>query len=333
MSRFSMFKAPFNLGHWDLQNKWVLVRIDGNVPIKNNEIVDDSRLRCMRQTLIYIKERGGKCIILTHRGRPQQFEASLSTQILTQWFEQNGFTTRFAREVSQISSLKQLSPDCIIVENIRFFELLDRTEQNDFYEELAQNAHYYVFDGWGVAHRADTSLTVLPRLFLPEKRSIGFCVLNELEQLQSFKTSDRCMMILGGGKGEEKLQVVTKISNLKKLIVLPAVSKIPLNDGEYVFSIKRFGTLKDSLSELNAMLEPAMPLLVNGLTPYDDQLGFDTLVENLQMRTGKTLVSGGDTVAALRSKLHNATFSTGGGSTLSYLADMCLPAVDALSHD
>ncbi len=328
-----MIYHSFNLGHWDLHNKWILLRIDGNIPVKNNQIIDDSRLECILQTLNFIHERGGKCIIVTHRGRPNQFDAALSTEILVQWFVEEGFIARFARDVSQLQLLQSTDATCIVLENIRFFELLDADEQQDLFKELSQCAHYYVFDAWGVAHRNDPSLIELPLLFLPHNRSIGLCVQHEMQQLAYFKACENIMLLVGGGKGDEKMRIIKHNKKIQTLITLPTVSNSFLKTNSTMHDAYHCKSMKDSLRQSVTLLDPSLPLVINGVTPYEDQMSFDALIEILQARSGRMLVCGGDTVAALRNKLHNATFSTGGGSTLSYLADIRLPALATVIRD
>ncbi len=318
------------MGHWNFSDTWALVRIDGNVPIQDDTIIDDFRLVSVLETLTYIIERGGKCIIVTHRGRPKKFDESLSTEVLVSWFMRKGFKTAFADSVEKIQELQKLDTDCIVFENIRFFETQSTPEK--LFETLAECAQYYVFDGWGVAHRNDQSLHILPSFFPPQRMSIGFCVERELRQLQPFKESAQCMMVLGGGKGEEKLQIISRILNLTRLFVLPAVSNLPVVM-ENKSRVTNCNNLQELLAQSYELLEPTVPLIINGVTAYGDTLNFDTLIKLLQKRTGKTLICGGDTVAALRTTLHNATFSTGGGSTLSYLANNVLPALEAINRD
>lgn len=318
------------MAHWNFSNTWSLIRIDGNVPILDNAIADDFRLISILETLTYIIERGGKCIILTHLGRPQGYDESLSTASLVSWFKKQGFKTAFADTVERIQALRKSEYNCIVFENIRFFETQSTAKK--LFESLSLCASYYVFDGWGVAHRNDLSINVLPSYFPQEKKSIGFCVERELKQLQPFKESSQYMMILGGGKGEEKLRLVSRVPNLKRLFLLPAVSTLPvIMENNCV--IMKCKNLEELLAQSFELLEPALPLIINGVTAYGDTLNFDTLIKLLQKRTGKTLICGGDTVAALRISLHNATFSTGGGSTLSFLAGDSLPALEAISHD
>jgi len=55
----------------ELSKKRVLVRVDFNSPIdKDGKIMDDSRIRAHRQTLLTLLNRGASVVVITHQGRP-----------------------------------------------------------------------------------------------------------------------------------------------------------------------------------------------------------------------------------------------------------------------
>ena len=62
------------LNDFDLFGKRVLIREDLNVPIKNNLVTSDARIRAALPTINYALERGAKVIIMSHLGRPTERE-------------------------------------------------------------------------------------------------------------------------------------------------------------------------------------------------------------------------------------------------------------------
>ena len=53
-----------------VSGKRVLVRVDLNVPMKNGQVTDATRIERAAPTLKELAEKGAKVIVLSHFGRP-----------------------------------------------------------------------------------------------------------------------------------------------------------------------------------------------------------------------------------------------------------------------
>ena len=167
-----------------LQDKTIFLRADLNVPMSNGLILNDHRLRAIHPTLSYLISQNTTIILATHIGRPNNHDPALSTHHLLPWFKQHGYQVIFAPVLEQLPHLMQKNRGKILLlENLRFYPG-ERNHDPQFAQLLAHNIDFYVNDAFALLHRADTSITLLPHLFPPERRTIGFLIEAEIAHLE-----------------------------------------------------------------------------------------------------------------------------------------------------
>jgi len=210
----------------NLRDKRVFLRADLNVPFKNGLLLDDHRLEALLPTIDLIQQKGGKIILVTHRGRPKKREANLSTQLLVPWFEKRGYSVDFEPHLdSAYKKSFQHTDRILLLDNIRFF-LEEKTNSTTFAQTLARLGDYYVNDAFGLLHRTDNSITYVPKLFSRLNRTIGLLVEQELNMLNKLleKTQHPFVLIVGGGKIGDKLPMLENfVQKADTILLCPAI--------------------------------------------------------------------------------------------------------------
>ena len=220
-------KLTSALPSWNCNNQPVFLRADLNVPLKDGTIINDRRLRAAQPTLDYLIKQNATVILATHLGRPKEKEETLSTKHLLPWFEKQGYQIRFCATLDDANTARQTAApgSILLLENLRFFNE-ERKASLPFARRLARLADWYVDDAFGALHRHDTSITLLPEQFAPNKRTIGFLVKKELDILDTFLQNPQhpVCIILGGNKIATKLPLIKNLLTIADHIILcPAI--------------------------------------------------------------------------------------------------------------
>ncbi len=200
---------------------------DLNAPIKDGKILQDFKLQKILPTIKYIQNRGGKVILATHLGRPEAksqtnfYDENLSTKILMPWFEEREYQIKLERdlETADIWSREDFS-EILLLENLRFFngEQGTKDEQERFAQILSNLADVYVNDAFGLIHRNDCSVTMLPKKFSASKRCFGMLIEKEIKNLDKLKKdiNQPFTIVLGGNKIKDKIELLNNFLEIKE---------------------------------------------------------------------------------------------------------------------
>jgi phosphoglycerate kinase len=209
----------------------VLVRSDLNVPIKDETIGDDGRIRASLPTLVKLAKAGAKVIVTAHLGRPKgtpnpEFTLAPVAKRLGELLQPEGITVHFAGDVtgdSAQSAVQELDEgEVLLLENVRYDareESKDEAERGSLADELAALADVFVSDGFGVVHRKQASVYDVARK-LPH--AAGGLVLAEVDVLKKLTESPErpYVVVLGGAKVSDKLAVIDNlIAKADKLLI------------------------------------------------------------------------------------------------------------------
>ena len=214
---------------FDLDNKKVIIRVDFNVPIKDNEILDDNRIKESLKTINYAIDNKAKVILLSHLGRIKEesdkIKNSLSI-VADRLSDLLGKKVIFSSETrgkkleDMVASLK--SGDVLLIENTRFEDLNGKLESSNditLAKYWASLGDIFINDAFGTAHRSHAS-NVGIATYLPS--GLGFLVQNELEKLSLALNSPSrpYTVILGGSKVSDKIGVIKNLVNMADYILI-----------------------------------------------------------------------------------------------------------------
>lgn len=200
-----------------INNKRVLVRVDFNVPQdENGNITDDKRIAESLPTIKAIIDNGGKCILMSHLGRPKgeknaKYSLKVAALRLSDLLDKEVLFTDDCIGDGNELIIEGMEPGSVLLlENLRFYK---EEEKNDakFAEKLASYGDIYVNDAFGTAHRAHSSTEGVTHFI--DKCAAGYLIEKEIKYLSSAVENPKRPLcaILGGSKISGKIDVIQNL--------------------------------------------------------------------------------------------------------------------------
>src|SRR5579863_1912293 len=208
-----------------LGDKWVLVRVDFNVPLDGRGgVADDTRVRETLPTLRELLRLGARLVLVSHLGRPKDREPELSlAPVAKRLNELLGVPVKMAPAVvgddvtEMADELKR--GEILMLENVRY-EPGETENDPNLARALAALADVYVDDAFGAAHRAHASTVGAARLM--RDRVAGLLLEREVNTLRELIESPvrPLVAILGGAKVSDKIKVIERFLQVADAILI-----------------------------------------------------------------------------------------------------------------
>lgn len=210
-----------NVEDLNVKGKYVLVRVDFNVPMKDGKITNDNRITAALPTINKLTENGAKVVLCSHLGKPKNGpEAKFSLKpAADRLAELVSAKVTFAPDDTVVGENAKAAVaamndgDIVVLENTRFRGADETKNGEGFSKELADLVHgeIFVMDAFGSSHRAHAS-TVGVTKFVKET-AVGYLMNKEIEFLGNAVENPvrPFVAILGGAKVADKLNVISNL--------------------------------------------------------------------------------------------------------------------------
>lgn len=230
-----------------LKNKRVILRVDYNVPIKDNKtVLDSTRIINSLKTINFLLEQNNDIILLTHLGRPKTEEdkQKYTTKIIYNFIKENNLFNcsnfEFIEDID--TQIEYKGKNIYLVENVRFF---NGETKNDLglAKKYANLGDIFVNDAFGSLHRVHSSVAGISN-YLPTY--FGLLVKEEIINLSKLLNPKRpYLIILGGAKVSDKLNLINNLLNKCDKMIITGAACLTL------YKFLNFNIGKSFFEELN----------------------------------------------------------------------------------
>ncbi|MGI5845932.1 MAG: phosphoglycerate kinase [Alphaproteobacteria bacterium] len=214
----------------DIRGKFILLRDDFNVQIKNGKIIDAFRIDQSMPTINWLRKSGARVAICAHLGRPGgTFNPEYTLRPVADYLKIPLISDCLDKSFMD----KMQDGDVVLLENVRFYM---EEEENDleFAKKLASGFDIFINDAFAVSHRAHASTQGITK-FLPSYA--GKLLSDEIEKLTLIMENPirPLIGIIGGGKLDTKINILESLANRCDTLIIGGGlgTAFALSSGQY----------------------------------------------------------------------------------------------------
>ena len=205
----------------NIKNKTLLIRFDFNVPLEDNKILNDFRIKSSFDTINYCLKNNASIVIVSHLGRPDGFNKNFSLkpifEYLKKYFNNKIYFSNDCISQNSLEISRKLKPLQIhLLENLRFYKEEVNNDES-FAKKLSKHADIYVCDSFGTSHRSHASNSKILKFF--NHKCIGLLIAKEFKYLEVNKSKNNGM-IIGGAKISTKIKMINYFLNNSDMIFI-----------------------------------------------------------------------------------------------------------------
>ncbi|MDQ5931029.1 MAG: Phosphoglycerate kinase [Patescibacteria group bacterium] len=187
----------------NMTGKRALVRVDYNIPLKGNKILDSRRIDASFDTIRALQKKGLQVTLLAHLG-----DGSASLKPIASYLSKHFKVKFITKSILENPSISETKDTIILFENIRKYE---GEEKNDkaFAKTLSGLGDIFVNDAFSVSHRSHASVVGVAK-FLPSYA--GIQLEKEIKNLSKLLENKKhpFLFILGGAKFDTKIPLLKR---------------------------------------------------------------------------------------------------------------------------
>ena len=259
----------------NIDNKKVILRLDLNVTIKDNQILDDTKIVKSLKTINYLLVHNCKVLIMSHLGKIKTEEDKVNNSLkivcarLCELLNKPivFVTTTRGKELEDAFNNNNI----VLMENTRYEDYPDKLESScddELSKYWASLGEVFINDAFGTTHRCHASNNGISKYL---ESGYGYLIKEELDGLDPIVNNIKrpFTVIMGGAKVDDKVQLIKSLlSECDNLLVGGGIANTFLKAsgyeiGESLYSADYIDEVKDILNEYSSKIVLPIDVVVN----------------------------------------------------------------------